>query len=65
MAVLDGLAVREYRETIDFGLLIDVVAFDWNSPQLIEPRFIFVEIEAATAPPWRCIIELGATVAKG
>ncbi len=33
------------------GLVIQVVAFDWNCPQYITPRFTVAEIEAARGRP--------------
>lgn len=32
------------------GLVLDVVGFDWNCPQYIEPRFTRAELDQELAP---------------
>ncbi len=44
--------------------LIDVVAFDWNCPKYITPRFTAAEVEEAIAPLKSRIAELEARLAQ-
>ena len=44
-------------------MIIDVVAFDWNCPKYITPRYTVAEVEAATKPLRDRIAELEATLA--
>jgi predicted pyridoxine 5'-phosphate oxidase superfamily flavin-nucleotide-binding protein len=48
------------RGGIERLFLIDVVAFDWNCPKYITPRFTELEIPAAVAPLKQRIAELEA-----
>jgi predicted pyridoxine 5'-phosphate oxidase superfamily flavin-nucleotide-binding protein len=44
------LALPEYRAKVERGLIIHLVAFDWNCPQHIVPRFSEAELAPALAP---------------
>jgi hypothetical protein len=55
---LQHLAVPAYRAAVERGLVISIEAFDWNCPQHITPRFTVAEIEAATEPLRKRIVEL-------
>ena len=44
------LTLPEYRAKVERGLIIHLVAFDWNCPQHIIPRFCEAELEPALAP---------------
>ena len=44
------LALPEYRAKVERGLVIHLVAFDWNCPQHIVPRFSEAELAPALAP---------------
>ena len=44
------LALPEYRAKVERGLIIHLVAFDWNCPQHIMPRFSEAELAPALAP---------------
>jgi uncharacterized protein len=44
------LALPGYRAKVERGLLIHLVAFDWNCPQHIIPRFSEAELAPALAP---------------
>jgi uncharacterized protein len=46
------LALPEYRAKVERGLVIHLVAFDWNCPQHIVPRFSEAELAPALAPIW-------------
>lgn len=48
--VLRQLDLPDYKATIERAFLIDVVAFDWNCPQHITPRFTPEDIESYIAP---------------
>ncbi len=61
------------RLTPDTGLLartervfvVDVVSFDWNCPQYIQPRYTTAQIESAVAAPLRArVAELEARLAS-
>ncbi len=52
------------RRRVERLVLLDIVAFDWNCPGYITPRFTESEIAAATAPLHRKIAELEAEVAR-
>jgi len=47
--LLERLALPDYRARVERGLAIDVVAYDWNCPQHITPRYTMDEIEALFA----------------
>jgi hypothetical protein len=44
---------------------VEVVAFDWNCPKYITPRYTADEVRAATEPLRARIAELEAMVASG
>ncbi len=44
------LALPGYRARVERGLVIHLVAFDWNCPQHITPRFSQAELAPALAP---------------
>jgi predicted pyridoxine 5'-phosphate oxidase superfamily flavin-nucleotide-binding protein len=44
------LALPGYRAKVERGLVIHLVAFDWNCPQHIIPRFSEAELAPALAP---------------
>jgi predicted pyridoxine 5'-phosphate oxidase superfamily flavin-nucleotide-binding protein len=55
--------VEGYPARAERALEIEVVAFDWNCPQHITPRFTEAEIAAAVAPLHARIAELEAALA--
>ena len=44
------LAVPGYRAVVEQAVVVTVVAFDWNCPQHITPRYSEPELEALLAP---------------
>jgi len=50
----------ELRNTVERLFLIDVIAFDWNCPKYITPRFTEAEIETTVAQLKQRIAELEA-----
>jgi uncharacterized protein len=44
------LTLPDYRAKVERALVIHLVAFDWNCPQHIVPRFSEAELEPALAP---------------
>ena len=48
------------RGSVERLFLIDVIAFDWNCPKYITPRFTEAGVEAAVAPLHKRIAELEA-----
>ena len=44
------LSLPGYRAKVERGLIIHLVAFDWNCPQHITPRFSEAELAPALAP---------------
>lgn len=60
-ALADQLApTPELRGSVERLFLIDVIAFDWNCPKYITPRYTAAEIEGVTAPLRARIAELEA-----
>ena len=55
----------ELRKSVERLFLIDVVAFDWNCPKYITPRFTAEEIKEAVAPLKQRIAELEARLKSG
>ncbi|HEX7238105.1 MAG TPA: pyridoxamine 5'-phosphate oxidase family protein [Gammaproteobacteria bacterium] len=53
-----AVADVEAQRIVERVFLIDVVAFDWNCPKYITPRYTAAEIEAWAAPLRRRIAEL-------
>jgi hypothetical protein len=54
------LAAPEMRARVERLFLIEVMAFDWNCPKYITPRFTTDEVAAAVAPLQQRIAELEA-----
>jgi predicted pyridoxine 5'-phosphate oxidase superfamily flavin-nucleotide-binding protein len=52
-----------FRGSVERLFLIDVIAFDWNCPKYITPRFTEAEVEVAVAPLKERIAELEAILA--
>jgi hypothetical protein len=44
------LTLPDYRAKVERGLIMHLVAFDWNCPQHITPRFSEAELAPALAP---------------
>ena len=59
---LEGLSMPEYGAQVERGILISIVAFDWNCPQHITQRLTLAEIEEGTAPLRQRIAELEAAL---
>jgi len=53
------------RKKVERLVLIDVVAFDWNCPAWITPRYTATEIEEMVSPLRRRLEELESEVARG
>ena len=43
--VIECLSVGDYRAKVERAFIIEIVAFDWNCPQHITPRFSIEEIK--------------------
>ena len=56
------LAEPETRGIVERLLLIEVVAFDWNCPKYITPRYTAAEVEQAVAPLRQRIAELESRI---
>ena len=61
--VLGRFDLPDYKATIERAFLVDVVAFDWNCPQHITPRFTPEDIESYVAPLQNRIATLEAQLA--
>jgi len=59
---MSRLAVPGYRARVERVIVVDVVAFDWNCPQHITPRYTTAEVEVMVAPLRERIRELEALV---
>jgi predicted pyridoxine 5'-phosphate oxidase superfamily flavin-nucleotide-binding protein len=55
----------DLRDKVERLFLIDVIAFDWNCPKYITPRYTEAEVEIAVAPLKRRIAELEAQLETG
>lgn len=44
--LLEELRPKDYRATVERGILFTIQAYDWNCPQHITPRYTLEEIEA-------------------
>ena len=53
------------RKKVERLVLIDVVAFDWNCPSWITPRYTTTEIEEMVSPLRRRLEELESAAARG
>ena len=58
------LADPETRDIVERLFLIDVVAFDWNCPKYITPRYTAAEVEQVVAPLRQRVAELEAQIKK-
>lgn len=56
--LVQELAEPEVRRIVERLFFIDVVAFDWNCPKYITPRYTAEEVEQAIAPLKKRIAEL-------
>jgi predicted pyridoxine 5'-phosphate oxidase superfamily flavin-nucleotide-binding protein len=50
-ALIEQLSLPHYRATVERAVLISVVAYDWNCPQHITPRFTQAEFTQQFAEP--------------
>ena len=57
-AELERLALPDERRLVERMFLIDVVAFDWNCPKYITPRYSPAQVEEVVDPLRRRIAEL-------
>jgi predicted pyridoxine 5'-phosphate oxidase superfamily flavin-nucleotide-binding protein len=57
-AIVEGLAVPGYPGRIEYAVLIDVEAYDWNCPRHIPRRFTEAEMADRMAPLEKRIAEL-------
>lgn len=63
-ALADQLAPSaDLRRAVERLVVIDVVAFDWNCPKYITPRYTAAEVEHAVAPLKKRLAELEAQLA--
>lgn len=62
--LVDQLNIPGYSAKVEHAIAIDLVAFDWNCPQHITPRWTEAEIREAMLPLNQKIIELEAELAK-
>ena len=62
-AVLEKLALPDYRARIERAFVIRLEAFDWNCSQHITPRYTDAEVETLVAPLQARIGELEAQLA--
>lgn len=61
--LLEQLAPEELRAKVERLFLVEVVSYDWNCPQYINPRFTAEEVEQTTAPLRTRIADLEAQLA--
>lgn len=61
--LVDQLGPESLRSKVQRLFLIQVIAYDWNCPQYITPRFTAAEVEKHTAPLKARIAELEAQLA--
>jgi predicted pyridoxine 5'-phosphate oxidase superfamily flavin-nucleotide-binding protein len=59
-ALLARLAPAGVRTPVERAVVIDVLAWDWNCPQHITPRFTEAQVQAAVAPLHEEIVRLKA-----
>ncbi len=50
VALIAELVVPRYRAIVEQAVVVTVVAFDWNCPQHITPRYSEPELDAVLAP---------------
>jgi len=58
------LADPAVQRIVERFFFIDVIAFDWNCPKYITPRYTAAEVEAAVAPLRERIADLEAQIKK-
>jgi hypothetical protein len=63
-ALLETLAVGDYRALVERAIVVRLEGFDWNCPQHITPRFTEAEISSALAPMQARLAELEAENAR-
>lgn len=63
-ALVNQVAAPSQRSLVERVFVIEVVAFDWNCPKYITPRFTAEEVEHLVAPLTVRIAELEAELAK-
>lgn len=56
--LVEAVTPPEWVKIVERVTVIDVVAFDWNCPKYITPRYTAAEVETVTAPLRRRIQEL-------
>jgi len=61
--LVEQFAEPAARAVVERLFLIEVIAFDWNCPKYITPRFTAAEVEAAVVPLRQRIAELEAQLA--
>jgi len=62
--LVEQVAAPAQRSLVERVFIIEMVAFDWNCPKYITPRFTADEIEDLVAPHTHRIAELEAQLAK-
>jgi predicted pyridoxine 5'-phosphate oxidase superfamily flavin-nucleotide-binding protein len=62
--LVSRFSTDELGRKVERVVTIDVVAFDWNCPQYITPRYTVAEIEELVAPMRARIAELEAELAR-
>lgn len=62
--LIEELAVRNYKATIERAIILHVEAFDWNCQQHITPRYTIEEIRELNAPLYEHIAKLEAEVER-
>ena len=50
---MSRLVVPGYRARVEHGIVVDIVAFDWNCAQHITPRYTAAEIDVMVASALR------------
>lgn len=63
-ALIAQLRLPGYRAQIERAVVIDVLAYDWNCPQHITPRFTEAEIEQAVHPLRDELLQLRQELAR-
>jgi uncharacterized protein len=62
--LVSRFSTDELRRKVERVVTIDVVAFDWNCPQFITPRYTAAEIEELVAPMRARIAELESELTR-
>lgn len=63
-AIVAAVSLPDYPARVERAFVIEVIAFDWNCPQHITPRFTLAELTEAVVPLKARIQELEADVAR-